>query len=88
MHDPLHVCCDKNYFYVLEEFTILFLSEISQSSKYYLNTILSRKIMDHQSKSMALVMVCFGTLCDRMLLMFTIPRRNYHQYAAKLIFMW
>ena len=37
---------------------------------------------------MALVMVYFGISYDRMPLMFTITRRNCHQYAANLIFVW
>ena len=46
------------------------------------------KSVDCQLKLKTLVMVYFGLFCDRIPLMFTIPRRNFHQFAANLIFIW
>ena len=56
MCGPLHVCCDMNFFSVLEKTIIIFcLNETSQSSKFRLKIFLSHIIVDRQSMEMPLV---------------------------------
>ena len=85
MYGALHVYCDMN-FSVLEKLPSCCLNETSQLSEYCLKTFLNHKIVDCQSKLMALVMVYFGILCDRMLLMFTIPSRNCQSRIQSLFY--
>ena len=81
LYGPLCVYRDTNFFFVLEKITILLFERNKPIIKILLKDFSKRYNCGSLVKVNALVTAHSGISCEAMSLVFTIPRRNYHQYA-------